>query len=254
MREHVRAFVAAAAEAMDLQAPIYEFGSYLVEGQNDLGDLRPLFAGKRYVGCDMRAGPGVDRIENLEALSLPDGIAQTVICVDTLEHVFDVRRAVDEMLRVLAPGGVIVLSVPMDFRIHAYPDDYWRLTPSCLERLLAPLSARIVGSQGVETYPHTVFAVGCKAPVPARVVHGAGHLVERFQASLHDLSGRLPWSTQLRRHLLCWLRSKGERRRWREMFATRFVVQMQIDRRLEHESLGLSHGGLVSGGRLDLQQ
>ena len=63
MRPNVRAFVEQAAKSWPLRGPIYEFGSYLVEGQNGLGDLRPIFRGERFVGCDMRPGPGVMRFE-----------------------------------------------------------------------------------------------------------------------------------------------------------------------------------------------
>ena len=83
MREDVRQFVAIAAQAFRLTGPVYEFGSYLVADQGDLGDLRSLFPGQRYVGCDMRPGPGVDQIEDLGELSLPDDSAQSIICVST---------------------------------------------------------------------------------------------------------------------------------------------------------------------------
>src|SRR5690242_2333824 len=105
MRDNVRAFVAAAAANFELRGPVYEFGSYIVPGQEAIGDLRSLFPGREYVGCDMREGPGVDRVEDISQLSLPDESAATILCVETLEHVFEVRRAVDEILRVLAPDG-----------------------------------------------------------------------------------------------------------------------------------------------------
>lgn len=252
MRENVRAFIATAAEAFSPAGPIYEFGAYQVEGQDDRGNLRSLFPDRHYVGCDMRIGPGVDRIEDLADLSLPDEVAKTVICVDTLEHVFESRRAVDEMLRVLAPGGLLLLSVPLDFKIHAYPSDYWRFTPSCLERLLAPLNARIIGSQGTESFPHTVFAVGCKAPVPAQFVRGSGRFVEGFQRWLDHASSTAPWESKFKRNMLCWLRSKGERRRLRQWFKTQFILQMQVDRRLQAESFLLHGDDRHVGGRLDL--
>ena len=66
MRENVKSFVALCADALDLREPIYEFGSYQVAGQEGLADLRPLFRGRRYVGCDMRPGPGVDEVMDLQ--------------------------------------------------------------------------------------------------------------------------------------------------------------------------------------------
>ena len=54
MRDNVRSFVEVAARAFSLAGPVYEFGSYLVENQKGRGDLRSLFNGERYIGCDMR--------------------------------------------------------------------------------------------------------------------------------------------------------------------------------------------------------
>jgi hypothetical protein len=62
MRESIKQFVKIAADTLPILEPIYEFGALQVPGQEGFADLRPIFAGKEYVGCDMREGPGVDRI------------------------------------------------------------------------------------------------------------------------------------------------------------------------------------------------
>jgi SAM-dependent methyltransferase len=228
MRDNVRAFVEIATKVFGLGGPVYEFGSYQVEGQRERADLRPLFAGQRYVGCDMRPGPGVDRVEDLARLKLANETAQTILCIETLEHVFEVRRAIDEMLRVLAPGGAILITVPLDFPLHDYPSDYWRLTPSCLSRLLAPLGATIVGWQGVEEYPHTVFGLGIKAPVDDRFAGGAKRLVNQMETWLALAELQVPWQRKLKQATIGRLRSKGERRRVRDWFRAEFLVQLPI--------------------------
>lgn len=252
MRENVRAFVEMAAESFALEGPVYEFGAYQVETQGGFADLRTCFRGRRYIGCDMRPGPGVDRIEDLAQLSLPDGIAPTIVCVDTLEHVFEARRAVEEMIRVLAPGGVLLISAPLDFYLHDYPEDYWRLSPTCVDRLLAPLAATIVGSQGVESYPHTVFGIGCKSPVPHRFVAGVNDFVNRFQTRLADDATQLPWQRRLKRLATHWLRSKGERRRERHYFDTRFTLQMPTHAAGDVAQWVLPSTSQKTGTRLDL--
>jgi SAM-dependent methyltransferase len=229
MRDHVRAFVRIAAESFAARGPVYEFGSFLVAGQGSRGDLRPCFAGSEFIGCDMREGPGVDRIEDLSALNLPDGIARSIVCVDTLEHVFEVRRAAEEMIRVLAPGGLIFIAAPMDFRIHDYPSDYWRLTPSCLERMLAPLDATLVGWQGLDSYPHTVFAIGAKHPLPTGFPLGAQRFMTAYQEWLREVEERISLRRHLKRKLIGWLRSKGERRREASEHQARFVLHLRVD-------------------------
>jgi SAM-dependent methyltransferase len=244
--------VQTAVQAFPLAGPVYEFGSYLVEEQGSLANLRSLFPGRQYVGCDMRHGPGVDRIEDLEQLTLPDESIQTIVCVDTLEHVFDPPRAVSEMLRVLAPGGVILISVPMDFRVHDYPSDYWRLTPSCVSRLLAPLEASIVGWQGVENYPHTVLGIGCKGPVNADFMAGINRFTDLYQAWLDRAAAAIPWQKKLKQKLVGWTRGKGERRRDREYHQARFAIQMPLAQDWKQELFSMSTSPAKTGTRIDL--
>ena len=226
MRDNVRAIVRIAAETLAVAGPVYEFGSFQVDDQIGLADLRPYFRGRQYVGCDMRPGVGVDRIEDLSRLTLDDDIAGTIICVETLEHVFAVQRAIDEMLRVLAPGGVIVITTPFDFRLHDYPSDYWRLTPACLSRLLAPLAAAMVGWQGLESDPHTVFAVACKTPAPAHFAAGVSRFMGQFQAWLAEQSANVSWPERLKQQTLGRLRSKGERRRMANLFTAGYTLRL----------------------------
>ena len=76
MRDHNKAFCRLVAETFDCPGPVFEFGSYQVEGQEGYANLRGLFPGKPYVGCDMRPGPGVDRVEDVTAIRLPDALGR----------------------------------------------------------------------------------------------------------------------------------------------------------------------------------
>lgn len=234
MRANVRAFVAEAVAAFEPAGPVYEFGSFQVPGQEAESDLRPLFAGRRYTGCDLRPGPGVDRVEDLAALTLPDAAAGTVLCVETLEHTFEIRRAVDELLRVLRPGGMLLVTTPLDFRIHNYPADYWRLTPACLARLFEPLAAWLVGWQGLESFPHTVFGLGFKAPAPVDFLARQARLEAGFQRWLRQAAARVPWRRRLKQQLTAPLRGKGERRRQRAEFQVGFVTYARDEFATDH--------------------
>lgn len=169
-----------AVETLPVGDPVYEFGSYLVAGQEDLADLRPLFPGKKYIGCDMRAGPGVDKIVDVREIDLPDGVAGTVVSLDTIEHVEFVREAVNEFHRVLAPGGMLILSSVLHFQIHDYPHDYWRFTPEAFRSLLRPFAVSHVDFAGDPEFPHTIVAVAFKGtgPAPERLEEFRGRLRE----------------------------------------------------------------------------
>jgi SAM-dependent methyltransferase len=49
---------------------------------------------------------------DVEAMPFPDASFGTVLCTEVLEHIPDPQRALDEIRRVLVPGGVLVGSVP----------------------------------------------------------------------------------------------------------------------------------------------
>src|SRR6266536_6436782 len=147
---------------VDLPDPVVEFGSLQVEPGQD-GDLRPLFVGRPFTGTDVRPGPGVDRVEDLRALSLDDGSVGTAICLDTLEHCEDPPAAGRELARVVAPaGGVCVVTSVMLFGIHGYPEDYFRFTPAGLRALLAGFDDVWVAGIGDPDIPSVVVGVGAR--------------------------------------------------------------------------------------------
>ena len=172
MRPAVLEFARDVAEHLPIAEPLVELGSRAAEGQELEADLRGIFRAREYIGCDLQEGPGVDRIEDVHALSFPDGSVGTVICLETLEHVADPIRAVQEMHRVLRPGGVLAISSLMFFPIHAHPWDYWRFTPEGFGQLLAPFESRYVLAQGWAPMPEGVFGIAVKGPAelgPAQV-------------------------------------------------------------------------------------
>jgi SAM-dependent methyltransferase len=211
VRDHNKAFCRIITETFDCPGPVYEFGSYQVEGQVHYADLRSFFPGREYVGCDMRPGPGVDRVEDVTDIRMPDGSSGTVLCIETFEHVFEVRRAFDEVFRILRPGGVFVITSPLNFRIHAYPDDYWRMTPSCLRRMLTPYDARLTGYQGYFKFPHSVMGLAVKSPAPYDFADRAARLVRQYQNWLRVQESSRTASQKLRRGISMLYRSKGER-------------------------------------------
>lgn len=68
--------------------------------------------------------PGVDRREDMTALSFEDESFDIAIAHHVLEHIRDDRAAIAEMYRVLQPGGRAILSVPQNWsRIETWEDE-----------------------------------------------------------------------------------------------------------------------------------
>lgn len=166
MRPFVKDFVVEAIERLPLADPIVEIGSRPASGQEEIADLRPLLAGHDFLGTDIQEGPGVDQVEDIHGLTFKDDSIGSIFALDTLEHVADPIRGMQEVYRVLKPGGVTVITSHMFMPIHAHPWDYWRFTPEAFSLLLEPFESRLVLANGWELMPDTVIGIGVKGPMP----------------------------------------------------------------------------------------
>ncbi|PWG74541.1 SAM-dependent methyltransferase, partial [Enterococcus hirae] len=68
--------------------------------------------------------------------NIRSGAFDTVLCTQVLEHVRDPKKALQELPRVLRPGGVLILSAPHLSMVHDAPHDYFRYTGFGLAELL----------------------------------------------------------------------------------------------------------------------
>ena len=162
MRQSVKDYLQKITRRYSVQEPIYEIGAYRVEGQEEFADLRSFFPGRAYVGCDMREGLGVDRVEDVHCLKIGRSSIGTVLIFDTLEHVENVHQAMEEIYRVLKPGGMVIMSSVMNFPIHDYPSDYWRFTPKAFELLLKRFPVYEVEFDGDHQFPEGIYGFGIK--------------------------------------------------------------------------------------------
>jgi SAM-dependent methyltransferase len=87
---------------------------------------------ERYIGVDWSESLHsirADLIADLnEPLPLADDCVDTVACFSVLEHLRRPGQLVAEALRVLKPGGSVILQVPFMWQVHEAPHDYYRFT------------------------------------------------------------------------------------------------------------------------------
>lgn len=67
-----------------------------------------------------------------EPLPLQNEQFDTVILSDVLEHIKKPATVMNEIARVLKPGGRLIMNVPFMYWIHEYPHDYHRYTEYAL--------------------------------------------------------------------------------------------------------------------------
>jgi ubiquinone/menaquinone biosynthesis C-methylase UbiE len=96
-----------------------------------------------------------------DAPELESGAYDCVICTQTLLLIYDVRAAIATLERILAPGGVPLLTAPGVSRICREEaetwGDFWRFTSMSLRRLLEERFPS--DAVEVETYGNVLTAV-----------------------------------------------------------------------------------------------
>lgn len=89
---------------------------------------------------------------------VPDAIFDCIICTQTLQLIYDTRKALTSLHQMLRPGGILLLSVPGISQISREDmdktGDYWRFTTESLTRLLG----ESYGDQVIVEHAGNVYA------------------------------------------------------------------------------------------------
>lgn len=91
-----------------------------------------------YTGLDIAPGPNVDLVAaDLYRWPLEPDSLDLVISGQCLEHVPEPWTWMDEVYRVVKPGGLCVVIAPSGGPCHRFPVDCWRIMPDGMAHLLA---------------------------------------------------------------------------------------------------------------------
>lgn len=132
---------------------IAQFGGRLPGPLLDVGcgskPYRGLFAAQSYVGLDIdsevtRSRGVADAFYDGTRFPFGDAEFQSVLCNQVLEHVFQPEAFVQEIRRVLQPGGRLLLTVPFVWDEHEQPFDFARYSSFGLRALLERNGFRVV--------------------------------------------------------------------------------------------------------------
>jgi glycosyltransferase involved in cell wall biosynthesis len=116
---------------------VLEVGSYDVNGS-----VRPILEAHgpaSYLGVDMAEGPRVDQVTDVTDLIDTFGADSfdVVVTTEMLEHAADWQAAVANLVRVVRPGGLLVITTRSPgFPYHPHPEDHWRYSVEVMRRIL----------------------------------------------------------------------------------------------------------------------
>lgn len=96
------------------------------------------------INMDIFAFHDVDIVADAKELPLNDSTADLIINIAMLEHTSKPKVIVQELQRILKPGGSLFCYVPFVVPFHAAPDDYQRWTMAGCELLFSQFSTNDV--------------------------------------------------------------------------------------------------------------
>jgi SAM-dependent methyltransferase len=168
------------------------------------------------VGGMLAAGEIVDSayagVANGDALDLPfpDAAFDRIICSEVLEHIWDDRRAIAELARVLRPGGRLAVTVPtrwpervcwaLDRHYHDTPGGHVRIYRQAeLERRLESAGLFLRGSHHAHALHSPYWWLRAAVGVERAAEHPAVRAYERFLVGC--IEGRYRFAGRLERAL-----------------------------------------------------
>lgn len=123
---------------------------------------RSLFAVDAYIGLDIDSAMSRQRgVADLfyagHVFPFADETFDSVLCNQVLEHVFNPDEFLGEIVRILKPGGKLLLTVPFVWDEHEQPYDYARYSSFGLRALLEKQKFRVLVQKKLGADASTLF-------------------------------------------------------------------------------------------------
>ncbi|MFQ5561574.1 MAG: class I SAM-dependent methyltransferase [Nitrospinota bacterium] len=103
----------------------------------------------KYIGVDWASSCHqnrkiIDAFSNNNALPFKSNSFETVLCTEVLEHSPNPSLAIQEVWRVLKPGGTLIMTAPFMYLVHEPPWDYFRYTEYGLKHLTKEAGLEVI--------------------------------------------------------------------------------------------------------------
>lgn len=110
--------------------------------QKQLKGHQGLFNNKKYISLDINPEVKPDIVGDIHKIPAADNYFDAVICHSVLEHAANPFVAVNEIYRILKPGGPALIYLPFFLPYHGNKDylDYWRFSKDGVAELFKKFS------------------------------------------------------------------------------------------------------------------
>lgn len=99
---------------------------------------------ENYVGIDFEMENQPDVVANVAHMPFAGDSLDLVRAFALFEHTYNYQEILDEVFRVLRPGGSLFIQTPFWLEFHGYPSDYFRYTHVAWQRILQDTGYKVV--------------------------------------------------------------------------------------------------------------
>jgi len=168
-----------------------------------------LFNASEYVGADIRVSGHPNENKKADVffegnhLPFPDNHFDGALVSEVVEHVFDLQGCLSEIVRVLKPGGTILITCPFVWPLHEEPYDFARYTPYALRQELSKAgleiekieqlgtSAEVLGQIMILLFPRRILHIPIIGRFLKGIVYGSINATSRLVAKLTGVRSNL---------------------------------------------------------------
>jgi len=161
MRDPVRLYVKEMVSRYPFEEPILDCGA---GWEPNL--YQPLFPNMKYIKQDAQDydPPCIDVICDICRMTpIGNESIGLVLLLESLEHIEQPQKALEEIFRILKPGGLLILTTVMAMGIHRCPKDYWRFCPDGMESLMRRFKILDFTLEGEPSFPLGIWVTAQKA-------------------------------------------------------------------------------------------
>lgn len=142
-------------------AELVSAGTYVLDVGAGEQPYRPLFEHCKYESADFEAVPDAPYgkstyVCDLAKIPVESERFGAVLFNQVMEHVPEPSKVLDELFRVLKPGGKMICTAPLFYEEHQTPYDYYRYTQFAWRHLLEKAGFEVVELRWMEGYVSTV--------------------------------------------------------------------------------------------------
>lgn len=124
---------------------------------------RSLFTVNEYVGVDFQNeghphdNEQIDVFYDGKSLPFPTDHFDSILATEVFEHLFDLRGTLQELNRVLIPGGKMLITCPFVWNEHEIPYDFARYSRFALKHYFEETGFSILSFRKSSNYVMTLF-------------------------------------------------------------------------------------------------